>query len=217
MFLIYYSGSRIGLLISLITLLTFTIFLNNYKKILIVFFLVLIPSFIVILINPRVKETYSKINSSETDKGSNKPTNESLVRLDIWKASFEIIKANPILGHGTGSEKKKLIKKYIDNKCLICEQQKFNSHNYYFSLLIQLGLLGLTPFLLAVTVGLINALKTLNFSLLTIIFANCTYLLIESGLNRYNGLILFLFFILFEFTGEEGNKKLVFLKKKLKK
>lgn len=83
-------------------------------------------------------------------------TNTEKIRLRYWEAGITAIKENPILGVGTGNNRKilpymKAIKeKYHDTKFPIVD----NLHNIYLQILFEVGILGFLPYL-AIWLGLI--------------------------------------------------------------
>ncbi len=92
----------------------------------------------------KIKEAQNDIiayrsNNSETSLG---------YRFELWQASIQMFRDNPVLGVGTGGWEKEL-KKMIDQKKAPAFLQQFNqTHNIYLDALSTRGLIGLLSLLL---------------------------------------------------------------------
>lgn len=77
-----------------------------------------------------------------------KPNTSSGARLEMWKASYEIIKENPIIGVGKGNFKK--YKQVLIDQGKIVEYVAVfdHPHNEYLANFVELGLIGLLSFML---------------------------------------------------------------------
>jgi len=63
-------------------------------------------------------------------------------RMKRWGLELQLISHSPIVGHGGGSEKYVLKKKYFEKKFYRSYLVELNAHNQYFSLLIKAGIIG---------------------------------------------------------------------------
>ena len=68
-------------------------------------------------------------------------------RLARWNAICELVKKSPVIGYGTGSEKKLLKEKYFEKGLYISYLNEFNAHSEYLSVLIKTGIIGLALFI----------------------------------------------------------------------
>ena len=128
-------------------------------------------------------------------------------RMNGWKASFDIIKQNPILGVGPGAIKGALNKAYISRGL---DYGNRNPHNQYLQTWLELGLPGIIMLLLLGVVAAIYAFKEKNYlylAFLIIIFINMFF---ESILERRMGVMFFAFWnSLFWFYNLQKNNSTV--------
>ena len=80
-------------------------------------------------------------------------------RIHRWSAELELISKAPLLGYGSGSERKLLGRKFYEKKFYVAYFEEFNSHNQYLSFLLNMGLVGLLAFLSVLGYGFFLAWK----------------------------------------------------------
>jgi len=93
----------------------------------------------------RIDLAFSGVSSWVEDGKSNTSSGS---RLEMWKAAYEIIKSNPVIGVGEG--------KYAQHKQVLINQKKVNQyigqfnhpHGEYISSLVEQGVVGFIAFLL---------------------------------------------------------------------
>ena len=68
-------------------------------------------------------------------------------RLARWEAIVELVKQSPVIGYGSGAERKELREKFFEKKFYFSYLYEFNAHSEYLSILIRLGIIGLAVFL----------------------------------------------------------------------
>ncbi len=83
-------------------------------------------------------------------------------RLVRWECAFELIKASPVWGHGSGSEIPLLKEIYFRRQFYNSYVNELNAHNEYLSFLVKTGLIGLCVFLWVLYKGFELALKQRN-------------------------------------------------------
>jgi len=91
----------------------------------------------------RISSSYKTIMNFE--KYHNTSTG---VRFQMWKASFEIFKQNPLLGVGIGAYQKEIHKMAVDDKSMKYMSRFDHPHNTFISSLVNTGLIGLFSLLL---------------------------------------------------------------------
>jgi len=115
-------------------------------------------------------------------------------RKDTWKASIQLIKHKPIIGHGSGDVRDLLQTEYKKNKDERISTRNFNSHNQFFEITVAFGLLGLVLFLAILGIPFLKAWQNdaylYVFFLSLFILANLT----ESMLETQGGVVFFAFF-----------------------
>lgn len=76
------------------------------------------------------------------------PNGHSLLqRLEFWKTGAQIVSENMIFGVGTGDIQDTFNQKYFNNNSTLHEINRRRSHNYFLTIWITFGLLGLVYFL----------------------------------------------------------------------
>ncbi len=125
---------------------------------------------------------------------SDKNPNGTVTRIIIWKATYDLIKENP-LGYGVGDAIHKTnskLKEYGHEEMI---KHDLNPHNQFLQIGLELGVLPLFIFIFGCVYLVIKALKSNNhfllFIVLNLIF-NCCF---ESMLQRQSGIIFYTFFI----------------------
>src|ERR1043165_14737 len=83
----------------------------------------------------RLRASFSEVRAYETQNAES----SSAIRLELWKKSFGIIGAAPVLGHGTGSIEEQFGRGPQGG---VFGQLADNPHNQVFAVAIQLGLVG---------------------------------------------------------------------------
>jgi O-antigen ligase len=118
-------------------------------------------------------------------------------RLIRWHYAVELIKQSPVIGYGSGSEKRLLKEKYFENKLYNSYLNELNAHNQYLSILLKSGIAGLIIFLLTLIYGF--ALAWLNrdivFAAFMIIISIVSFS--ENILDMNKGIFFYAFFFSF--------------------
>ena len=120
--------------------------------------------------------------------------NSTNVRFHIFKASIQLIKESPVLGHGIGDVQDELDAKY-SAMGLNLPKSKFNSHNQFLFICLNSGLMGLLIFLFSIAYVFKTALLKRDYFLLGILVFFLVAFLFENVLSRQSGVILFSFLI----------------------
>ena len=132
----------------------------------------------------------SVVYSNENDNLLHLDNTTTNSRMNGWKASFDLIRQQPILGVGPGAIKEKLNKAYLARDLAYGNR---NPHNQYLQTWLELGLPGIVMLLLLGVVAAIFAIKEKNYlylAFLLIIFINMFF---ESILERRLGVLFFAF------------------------
>lgn len=136
--LFFVNTGRTGMVVFLAVLFLFaTLRLSVKNMIYGLLFVIIILSTVFLFSKPVNERLSQSINQFKLAGQGNFKHNDGL-RLSMYSNSLKIIQQSPVIGHGTGSVKKKFIE---------VESEKFlqvvNPHNEYFNVGIQLGLVGL--------------------------------------------------------------------------
>ncbi len=118
-------------------------------------------------------------------------------RIIRWHYAIELIKHSPVIGYGSGSEKRLLKEKYFETKLYNSYLNELNAHNQYLSILLKSGIAGLIIFLLTLIFGF--AMAWLNRD---IVFAGFMVIISivsfsENILDMNKGIFFYAFFFSF--------------------
>ena len=136
------------------------------------------------LITNKSKKSEEKVGSSDT-------------RIEVWKATSQLIKNNYLIGVGTGDIKDELSKQYQKNNFNLGFQNNFNCHNQYLQFFLLFGIIGLVIFLSIIFLSLKNGFQTKNTLLIQFIILIALNMLMESMLESKAGVEFYAFFIPF--------------------
>ena len=115
-------------------------------------------------------------------------------RLARWDAIGEIVKTSPLIGHGTGAEKKLLKEKYYEKGFYISYLNEFNTHNEYLSILVKTGLMGLLLFLYVLYSGFASAFRQKDLLFLSFMIIITVVSVSENILELNKGIFFYAFF-----------------------
>lgn len=146
---------------------------------------------------PNNLERFKEAINYKGEYSINKQWGGRALRLLKWDCSLDVIKGNFLFGVGTGDAQDELQKCYQSKNyfpLLHWEDMKYNAHNQYLQSALDLGLIGLSLFLLCLFVPAYWALKSGNCLFLSFIalFAICC--ITESMLEVNKGIVFFTFF-----------------------
>lgn len=190
---LFQVSNRVNIFVYILLLISGLVFIIKNKKTKLI--MIVFSSFIgcVILIsNPRVKTFLNKIHSFEFV--INRESEDSFgTRILVWNASLDLIKDNLYSGVGYSKAYESLKKVYKKKRYVIPYRNRLNSHNQYFQILVECGIIGLLTLLIVLGILLQyrKSYQLLKVFFLTIIVVN---FLFESVFNRYSGLVCFMFF-----------------------
>jgi O-antigen ligase len=194
-------GPILALIISFIPLLN-NLFKRTEKKKLIlriVAIVLILSGCIIVFVKPINKRILEVVNV-KTYLGKNE-TNSVNNRVQIYKCAIELIENKPIFGYGIGRDKKELYDCYKENLYYLYEN-KFNTHNQYFSILLRSGIIGFIIFLCFMCYNYNIAIRSGDLIFLSILLFYTVIFLFENVLERQNGVIFFAFIInYFAFRG----------------
>jgi len=147
----------------------------------------------------------SRNNSIVLDKDSSlgRSWGGKAIRIAIWSCSTDIIKANWLIGVGTGDTQDKLQQAYENRKFYFASRyNQYNAHNQYLQFAITSGIIGLLSFSLCLITPFFQyKLKNTDYVYLLFIILFATVSLTESTLEVNKGIIFYSFFnSIFSFT-----------------
>lgn len=114
-------------------------------------------------------------------------------RIFVWKASWKVVQEHWLTGTGTGDSKDELMKKYLELNMKSEYENKLNSHNQFFTIMIAFGIGGLLVFLwcLYAPIKMSFAHKDLLLLVVPVLIGlNCLF---ESIFERQDGVIIYAF------------------------
>jgi len=135
------------------------------------------------------------ISELKTDlTGNAKLVENTEPRLARWKAMWELVKASPVVGYGTGSEKKLLKDKYYEKGLYISYLNEFNTHSQYLGILLRAGMIGLALFIYILYFGFARALREQDVLFLVFMVIVAVVCVSENFLDLNNGVFFYGFF-----------------------
>jgi O-antigen ligase len=122
-------------------------------------------------------------------------------RVERWQAEMELIRKSPVIGFGSGSEKKLLKKKFLEKKLYVPYARNFNSHSQYLSFLLNMGIIGLVGYLFVLSYSFFFAWKARDIVFLGFLITISMISFSENILFLNKGIFFYSFFLsLFLFT-----------------
>ena len=129
-------------------------------------------------------------------------------RLARWNVIIALIKKSPVIGYGSGSEKKILKAKYFENGLYNSFLNEFNAHSEYLSILIKTGIAGLFLFLYILYFGFAAAIRFNDIVFLGFMIIITTVSVSENILDLNKGIFFYAFFFsLLLAKDKAGDKK----------
>jgi hypothetical protein len=208
LFFLFLFSSRVILLILIITFILFII-INLRKKpkqAFLIIAIAIVTSSIIIL--PSKNILFKRFDEVRTE--IKKPIvgdyyNSTNTRVAIIKCSLRLIQDGPFLGYGDALQSK-LDQCYREtNDSDFYLKSTFNTHNYYFNLILYGGYLFLVLFLIYIY----YLYKNLKHSLIAIFIISQLLIinLTENFLSRHYGIVLFVYFTSIFFFLKENNSQ----------
>ena len=115
-------------------------------------------------------------------------------RLARWNVIGELIKKSPLIGYGTGSEKKLLKEKYFEKGLYISYLNEFNTHSEYLGILLKTGMIGLAFFLYILYFGFAFAIQKQDIPFLSFMIIVAVVSVSENILELNKGIFFYSFF-----------------------
>lgn len=115
-------------------------------------------------------------------------------RMARWELIAGLIKRSPIIGYGTGSEKRMLKDKYFENRLFNSYIQEFNAHSEYLSLMLKMGIFGLLYFGVILFTGFRTSWRNRDLLLMGFLILVTIVCVSENLLDLNKGIFFFSFF-----------------------
>jgi len=138
-------------------------------------------------------ETIAGMAPPETSKSTSD-------RVEIWKASFEIIKSNLWFGVGTGDVKDRLIEQYKEKNIEHALEFRLNAHNQFLQTFLTLGLPGILALLLMLILPMVASFRNRYYLYFVFILLFSVNIVSESMLEEQAGVVWYAFFNAILFT-----------------
>ena len=145
--------------------------------------------------NPGFKTRIMKVMVAYSNYERNGDANGSSVfqRVEYIKASFDIIKDNPVFGVGTGIVKV-FADYYEDTNSKLKPEYRLRSHNQYLAIMVAFGVIGLLWFLFSMFYPLIADKRNRNYLYMVFLFIVMLSMFTDDTLETQVGATLFAFF-----------------------
>ncbi len=205
-FLIFITllSSKAGILISGICFMIITIREIYKRKLhLLIYFTSILSILIFILLtnqNSTTTKRFAEVKNeliTNKSKKSEEKKGSSDIRVEVWKATSQLIKNNYLFGVGTGDIKDELSKQYKKNNFKAGIELNYNCHNQYLQFTLISGILGGLILILILSLSFIYAYKSRNQILLLFVVLIALNMLMESMLETKAGVEFYAFFLPF--------------------
>jgi O-antigen ligase len=148
------------------------------------------------------KERY--LTSLTDDFSAFKPGESTDSRLARWHVVAQLIKQEPLIGHGSGSEQKLLHDEFFKAKMYDSFLANLNSHNQYLSFVVKSGIWGLLVYLVTLAYGFKTAILKKDVVFISFMLLIAIVSLSENVLDADKGVMFYsVFFALLLFSGGE--------------
>jgi O-antigen ligase len=195
LFVVYFTGARIGILIfiALSALMILYIFLRkkNSKSIGSYFIL---SSISVIFLSLAFATYYFQDNFDDP------------IRKQLWKTAVYSIKEKPLLGVGTGGMMDVLTSPEVAKKLGYSEAYDFSPHNQYLAEIMYFGIIGALPLFITLVYLLITSLRRRYFLLQSLLVITFLFMITDMALDISKSLNLILFFSSFFIAMNQSKK-----------
>src|SRR5687768_953646 len=166
--------------------------IRRWKFILVAILILLVALAGIIKVDSFKKRYVSELKNDLTQTSINDEILEP--RMQRWHYAVQLIKQSPVIGHGSGSEKRLLKEEYFNNKLYNSYLHELNAHNQYLSISLKTGVIGLIIFLLTLLYGFAIAWKNRDivFAAFMIIISIVSFS--ENILDVNKGIFFYAFF-----------------------
>jgi O-antigen ligase len=196
-----------GPIIALILVAAYLVLMFKNKNLYIVFGLGLTGLVATIILNPKVNERFSELLQVKNADAS--LTNSTNIRYSIYQCVTSVVPDAGMFGYGIGDGKNKLVECYQEDAQFLADN-RYNSHNQFLGIILNVGYLGLLFFALFLLYHLIRAFYKKNYLFIAILLFYCIVMFSENILERENGVLFFAFFInLFLMLDYNYNKQIL--------
>lgn len=140
----------------------------------------------------RIMETFWEFENYKN--GGNINGHSAVQRIEFWKAGWQLMLNNPIVGVGTGDIKNAYCNQYITMNSPLDEQHRLRSHNQYISIAVAFGAIGLIWFLFSLIYPFVKYKMWNNYFYFSFILIVLISFLNEDTLETQPGVTFFAFF-----------------------
>lgn len=123
-----------------------------------------------------------------------------------WEQALQLCYASPLIGYGTGSEKRLLKERYFEKKLYRSYLLQLNAHNQYISFLLKTGIIGLSVFLTVLITGFIAAWRRKDAVFSCFMLLAGIVSISENILDVNKGIFFYSFFFSFFYHDLRGSK-----------
>jgi len=118
-------------------------------------------------------------------------------RMARWQCAWELIRASPWIGYGTGAETDKLKERYAAHNLVISYTYSLNAHNQFLSFWLRTGLFGMLWYAGTLILGFKDAWRRSDLYLLSFLLIITCISFAENILDVNKGIFFFSFFFIF--------------------
>jgi hypothetical protein len=147
---------------------------------------------------------YEFLHGYDTYLETGNPTGSTLMqRLEFWKASLGLIRDNWLMGVGTGDMNMAFQKQYEKMHSKLAPDQRWRSHNQFFSITIGFGIFGLFWFLFAILYPPFLKRWQGDYFVIILLIISLLSMITEDTIESQTGVVFFAFFYSFFLFGRK--------------
>ena len=148
-----------------------------------------------ILVSPAFR--YRLVTELKTDLARQGPRETSDSRLARWETTLSLIKENPVIGYGAGTEISLLQERFYQRKLYDSFLKQLNGHSEYLSITLKSGIIGLLIYFATIFLGFKIAIRRRDLVFLAFMLLIAVVSISENLLDVDKGTIFYAFFFSF--------------------
>lgn len=177
----------------------------SFKNVAVGIVITLLLLFFATLILPDSFKRLKSLSALSTETVDKNSAESTAVRMLIWEQSAHIISKNLVFGTGVGDANDELYRSYENNGLTGALRHKLNAHNQYLQTAIGMGLVGLALLVMINFGSLIYSIRKKHFLFFIFSVLIIMNFMVESMLQRSDGVLFFAFFYCFFHLVNEEN------------
>jgi O-antigen ligase len=167
---------------------------------------ILAASVLLFITNPRFGDLVNKLNTQGFELDADGIYSYES-RLLTWSSALGLIKEHPVEGVGVGDVENELLKYYQKKGYATPLERQYNAHNQYLETWLGAGVTGILVLLMMLGRSFLNFYKRGDIIPSLFVMMISIHFLFESMLDRYAGIVFFMFFYCLYHAQEKNTRE----------